>query len=68
MKERLVWWKYPPKKGDDESDIEWGYVEIDEFGKAEFIDKRPSELEIRCRSSCLVRNMEKNKSSNRCNP
>lgn len=52
--QRLVWWKYPPKPGDTENDIEWCYIEIDEKGFTRFIDERPSDEEIRTRSSCAL--------------
>ena len=54
VRERLVWWKYPPQTGDTETDIEWGYLVFYSDGRFAFIDQRPPERDIKERRHCLL--------------
>ena len=54
VRERLVWWKYPPKPEQTDSDIEWGWLIFFNDGDCEFRDERPSDNEIAMRTTCLL--------------
>ena len=49
---REVWWFEPPKPGQTEADLIWGFLEIYSDGEARFIHERPSAREIAERKSC----------------
>lgn len=53
--ERLVWWKHPPKLNQTDAEIEWGFLQFYDNGTYAFIDERPTDDEIRTRTSCLLR-------------
>jgi hypothetical protein len=48
------WWAAPPKPGQDESELDWGWLVTYNEGEPrfEFVKERPSEQEIRQRKSC----------------
>ena len=48
------WWEQPPKPGQTEADLRWGYLLIYDDRSFEFLDERPSEAELQARSSCLL--------------
>ena len=39
---REPWWLVPPKPGQQEQDLHWGYLEIYADGRTVFVDQRPS--------------------------
>ncbi|MBA1200544.1 hypothetical protein G7009_01855 [Pseudomonas capeferrum] len=49
---REPWWLLPPKPGQREQDLHWGYLEIYADGSARFVDQRPGEQELAARKSC----------------
>lgn len=49
---REPWWFVPPKPGQREQDLHWGYLEIYADGTTRFVDQRPSEHELAVRKSC----------------
>lgn len=51
---REPWWNYPPRPGQDEMELEWGWLEIWSDGRFEFVHERPSDDEIRQRKSCFL--------------
>lgn len=42
----------PPKPGQQEQDLHWGYLEIYADGRTVFVDQRPSDRELAERKSC----------------
>jgi hypothetical protein len=50
------WWAAPPKPGQDESELEWGWLVTYSEGEPrfEFVKQRPSDDEIRQRKSCRI--------------
>ena len=52
------WWKQPPKPGQTEADLEWGYLLFYEDRSFEFLDERPSDEELQGRNSCFLPNAE----------
>lgn len=52
---REVWWASPPKAGQKESDLEWGYLEIYSDGSTHFdTSRRPTPKEIAERKGCRI--------------
>ncbi|KJK18058.1 hypothetical protein ACIOVF_13725 [Pseudomonas sp. NPDC087612] len=49
---REPWWRNPPKPGQREQDLEWGYLEIYKDGRAVFVEQRPTDQELAERKSC----------------
>lgn len=49
---REPWWVTPPRPGQDELSLEWGYLEVYDNGEFRFIRERPSDVEILKRKSC----------------
>lgn len=49
---REPWWAVPPKPGQDEMELGWGYLELYSDGHFAFNRTRPSDEEIRNRKSC----------------
>lgn len=49
---REVWWFEPPKPGQTEADLIWGFLEIYNNGESRFIHERPTAREIAERKSC----------------
>jgi len=49
---REPWWLVPPKPGQREQDLHWGYLEIYADGRTVFVDQRPSDRELAERKSC----------------
>lgn len=49
---REPWWLVPPKPGQQEQDLHWGYLEIYADGRTVFVDQRPSDRELAERKSC----------------
>ncbi|MBF8773964.1 hypothetical protein [Pseudomonas fulva] len=49
---REPWWRVPPKPGQTEQDLHWGYLEIYSNGHTVFVDQRPSDREMTERKSC----------------
>lgn len=49
---REPWWLVPPKPGQQEQDLHWGYLEIYADGRAVFVDQRPTDRELAERKSC----------------
>ncbi len=39
---REPWWKYPPKPGETEADLEWGFLVEYENGDIRFIEEVPA--------------------------
>jgi hypothetical protein len=54
MISREPWWAEPPRPGQTESDIEWGYLEFYSDGSFRFVRERPSDSEIERRKSCRM--------------
>lgn len=50
---REPWWAAPPKEGQSEIDLEWGYLERYSDGTWTFVRERPSDEEILNRQSCF---------------
>ncbi|MDI2590802.1 hypothetical protein NYP20_18005 [Pseudomonas sp. N3-W] len=50
------WWAVPPQPGQDESDLEWGWLVHYNEGEPrfEFVRERPSDSEIQHRKSCRI--------------
>jgi hypothetical protein len=50
------WWAVPPKPGQDESELEWGWLVHYNEGEPrfEFVKQRPTDSEIRNRKSCRI--------------
>ncbi|MGY2343425.1 hypothetical protein ACW9HW_29720 [Pseudomonas sp. SDO5532_S415] len=50
------WWAVPPKSGQDESELEWGWLVHYNEGEPrfEFVKERPTDSEIRNRKSCRI--------------
>jgi hypothetical protein len=48
------WWAEPPKPGQAESEVEWGYLELYSDGKFKFDRTTPSQDEILERTSCRI--------------
>jgi hypothetical protein len=50
------WWAAPPAPGQDESELEWGWLVIYSEGEPrfEFVKQRPSDREISNRKSCRI--------------
>ncbi|GGM29137.1 hypothetical protein ACFQDN_20540 [Pseudomonas asuensis] len=51
---REPWWAKPPEPGQDELNLEWGYLEIYDNLEFNFVSIRPSDEEIRLRKGCRV--------------
>ncbi len=49
---REPWWLVPPKPGQHEPDLHWGYLEIYADGSTVFVDQRPTACEMAERKSC----------------
>ncbi|OLS63074.1 hypothetical protein [Pseudomonas putida] len=49
---REVWWFEPPKPGQTEKDLRWGFLEIHSDGQARFVDERPTDKQMMERKSC----------------
>lgn len=52
---REPWWARPPQPGQDEMELEWGYLCHYSDGSFVFEQTRPSDKEIRERKSCRTR-------------
>ena len=50
---RSVWWKHPPKPGQTDKDLQWGWLLIYEDKSCEFIEQQPSAADMRNREHCL---------------
>ena len=50
------WWAKPPRQGQDESELDWGWLVTYSEGEPrfEFVKQRPSQDEIRNRKSCRI--------------
>ena len=51
--ERHVWWKVPPKAGQTDEDLVWGYLVFYDDGAFEWLDERPPWAEVINRSTCF---------------
>ena len=51
---REPWWAHPPRPGQSELDVEWGYLETWSDGTFRFVRQRPSDEEIKNRKSCRL--------------
>lgn len=51
---REPWWAYPPKPGQSEKDLVWGYLELLENATFRFNHERPSDQEIADRPGCRI--------------
>lgn len=49
---REVWWFEPPKPGQSEADLRWGFLEIHSDGPPRFVDERPTDRQMLERKSC----------------
>ncbi|UVJ46132.1 hypothetical protein NVV94_11655 [Pseudomonas sp. LS1212] len=49
---REVWWLEPPKPGQAEADLHWGFLEIYSDRPPVFVDERPTEEQMKARKSC----------------
>lgn len=49
---REVWWRDPPKPGQTEADLHWGFLEIYSDRSARFVDERPTAKQLAERKSC----------------
>ena len=55
MVSREVWWDHPPRPGETESDVKWGFLTVYSDGSVEFsLDERPTESEIKNRKGCRL--------------
>jgi hypothetical protein len=54
------WWEFPPQPGQDESELDWGWLVTWNEGEPrfEFVKQRPSDNEIRNRKSCRITSPE----------
>ncbi|EJL04073.1 MULTISPECIES: hypothetical protein [Pseudomonas] len=50
------WWASPPRPGQDESELEWGWLVVYSEGEPrfEFVRERPTDEQIRRRKGCRV--------------
>ncbi len=49
------WWATPPRPGQQDSDLKWGWLIVEEGGVVRFDDSnRPSNEEIANRKACRV--------------
>jgi hypothetical protein len=55
---REPWWAKPPLPGQEEMQLEWGYLILYSDGVFEFEHLRPSDEEIRNRKGCRVHHSE----------
>lgn len=51
---REPWWASPPKPGQTDEDLVWGYLERLSSGDFRFNPERPSDDEIRNRKGCRL--------------
>lgn len=49
---REVWWFEPPRPGQSEADLRWGFLEIYSDGSTKFVDERPTQEQMNARKSC----------------
>ena len=49
---REPWWAAPPNAGQDELELEWGWLEIYSDGSFNFDETRPTDDEIKNRPGC----------------
>lgn len=49
---REVWWYEPPKPGQTEADLHWGFLEVYSGGETRFVDQRPTDQQMAERKSC----------------
>lgn len=57
---REPWWKYPPKPGQTEADLEWGFLVEYENGDIRFIEEVPTEQELHERVGCWIKETKGN--------
>ena len=48
------WWSRPPKPGETEQHLEWGYLLFYDDRSCEFVKEQPSDEELEVRSSCFI--------------
>ena len=51
---REPWWAQPPRPGQSEQELQWGYLEHYADGSFRFDPTRPTDEEIRNRKSCWM--------------
>jgi hypothetical protein len=51
---REPWWRTPPKPGQSELALDWGYLEIWSDMSFRFVAERPSDQEILQRKGCRL--------------
>ena len=51
---REPWWASPPKPGQSDNDVEWGYLVLYSDNSFEFDRTRPTDEEIQSRESCRL--------------
>lgn len=49
---REVWWFEPPRPGQTEADLRWGFLEIHSDRTMRFVDERPTDQQMAERKSC----------------
>lgn len=49
---REVWWFEPPRPGQTEADLRWGFLEIYSDWTMRFVDERPTDQQMAERKSC----------------
>ncbi|WP_166366551.1 hypothetical protein [Pseudomonas akapageensis] len=49
---REVWWYEPPKPGQTEADLRWGFLEIYSDRSTKWVDERPTAEQMKARKSC----------------
>ena len=49
---REVWWFEPPRPGQTEADLRWGFLEIHSDSTMRFVDERPTDQQMAERKSC----------------
>jgi hypothetical protein len=49
---REVWWFEPPRPGQTEADLRWGFLEIYSDRSTKWVDERPTDAQMKARKSC----------------
>ena len=51
---REPWWAYPPKPGQSEQDLDWGYLVTYADGNVRFLHETPTAEELARREGCRI--------------
>lgn len=52
---REPWWEFPPKPGQSDEDLVWGYLVTYDDGNVHFISETPTAEEMANREGCRIR-------------